>query len=224
MEPVAAGHAEHLQQTQLQHLDQSLAQQTGPRAQLAQLRIEADRARGLLDDTLTAVEEGAQTPSCSVLEVKAAAGEAAADAADLALRACGGSAFRKESPVERLFPRLTRGTGDGADDRRAATTSSGGPCAACRCSVMPHDGRCWARSRTTPKSSPSGTASGCGCAAQGLHFDYVLYSNYERQVEELIAGRHRLAWNSPLAWVRASRLARAAGCHRAPGHDARHRL
>ena len=38
-----------------------------------------------------------------MLEVKAAAGEAAADAADLALRACGGAAFRKESVVERLF-------------------------------------------------------------------------------------------------------------------------
>ncbi|MDX6392785.1 MAG: hypothetical protein QOJ73_3848 [Streptosporangiaceae bacterium] len=46
---------------------------------------------------------------------------------------------------------------------------------------------------------------------QGLPFDYVLYSNYERQVEELVAGRIQLAWNSPLAWVRASRLAQAAG-------------
>src|ERR1035438_1639285 len=46
---------------------------------------------------------------------------------------------------------------------------------------------------------------------QGLAFDYVLYSNYERQVEELVAGRIQLAWNSPLAWVRASRLARVAG-------------
>ena len=46
---------------------------------------------------------------------------------------------------------------------------------------------------------------------QGLAFDYVLYSNYERQVEELVAGRIHLAWNSPLAWVRAVRLAQAAG-------------
>jgi phosphonate transport system substrate-binding protein len=46
---------------------------------------------------------------------------------------------------------------------------------------------------------------------QGLAFDYVLYSNYERQVEELVAGAIQLAWNSPLAWVRASRLARASG-------------
>ena len=46
---------------------------------------------------------------------------------------------------------------------------------------------------------------------QGLPFDYVLYSNYERQVEQLVGGAIQLAWNSPLAWVRASRLARVAG-------------
>jgi ABC-type phosphate/phosphonate transport system substrate-binding protein len=46
---------------------------------------------------------------------------------------------------------------------------------------------------------------------QGLDFDYVLYSNYERQVEDLVAGRVDVAWNSPLAWVRARRLAAARG-------------
>ena len=46
---------------------------------------------------------------------------------------------------------------------------------------------------------------------QGLPFDYLLYSNYERQVEDLVAGRIDVAWNSPLAWVRARRLAAAAG-------------
>jgi ABC-type phosphate/phosphonate transport system substrate-binding protein len=44
-----------------------------------------------------------------------------------------------------------------------------------------------------------------------LPFDYVLYSHYERQVEDLVAGRIHVAWNSPLAWVRALRLATAAG-------------
>lgn len=44
---------------------------------------------------------------------------------------------------------------------------------------------------------------------QDLDFDYVLYSHYERQVEDLVAGRIDLAWNSPLAWVRARRLAAA---------------
>jgi phosphonate transport system substrate-binding protein len=44
-----------------------------------------------------------------------------------------------------------------------------------------------------------------------LAFDYVLYSNYERQVEDLVAGRVDAAWNSPLAWIRAHRLAAAQG-------------
>lgn len=44
-----------------------------------------------------------------------------------------------------------------------------------------------------------------------LAFDYVLYSNYERQVDDLVAGRIHAAWNSPLAWVRARRLGEAAG-------------
>lgn len=46
---------------------------------------------------------------------------------------------------------------------------------------------------------------------QGFPFDYVLYSHYERQVEELLDGRIHVAWNSPLAWVRARRLARSRG-------------
>ena len=48
-------------------------------------------------------------------------------------------------------------------------------------------------------------------AEQGFAFDYVLYSNYERQVDDLLAGRIDVAWNSPLAWVRSRRLADAAG-------------
>ncbi len=48
-------------------------------------------------------------------------------------------------------------------------------------------------------------------ADQGLDVDYVLYSHYERQVEELLAGAVDVAWNSPLAWVRTRRLAEAAG-------------
>jgi phosphonate transport system substrate-binding protein len=46
---------------------------------------------------------------------------------------------------------------------------------------------------------------------RGLPFDYVLYSNYERQVESHLAGHLHVAWNSPLAWVRTRRLAAARG-------------
>jgi len=44
-----------------------------------------------------------------------------------------------------------------------------------------------------------------------FEFDYVLYSNYERQVEAQFDGSIAIAWNSPLAWVRADRMARARG-------------
>jgi phosphonate transport system substrate-binding protein len=46
---------------------------------------------------------------------------------------------------------------------------------------------------------------------RGLDFDYLLYSHYERQAEDLVNGRIDAAWNSPLAWIRARRLADAAG-------------
>jgi phosphonate transport system substrate-binding protein len=45
----------------------------------------------------------------------------------------------------------------------------------------------------------------------GLPFDVVLFTNYERQVEALMASHITVAWNSPLAWVRTRRLAEAAG-------------
>lgn len=48
-------------------------------------------------------------------------------------------------------------------------------------------------------------------ATRGLGFDYVLYSNYERQVEAHFAGHFDVAWNSPLAWLEAERLASARG-------------
>ncbi len=51
--------------------------------------------------------------------------------------------------------------------------------------------------------------------SRGLEFDYVLYSNYERQVEALVAGEISVAWNSPLAWARAHRLAGTAFGHAA---------
>ncbi|MGB6941346.1 MAG: phosphate/phosphite/phosphonate ABC transporter substrate-binding protein [Bryobacteraceae bacterium] len=47
--------------------------------------------------------------------------------------------------------------------------------------------------------------------SHGLEFDYVLYTNYERQVEALLAGHIDVAWNSPLAWLQAERIAGQLG-------------
>lgn len=48
-------------------------------------------------------------------------------------------------------------------------------------------------------------------AAQNFAFDYILYSNYESQVEGHLAGHCHVAWNSPLAWIEAERLAKRRG-------------
>ncbi|HTJ42774.1 MAG TPA: PhnD/SsuA/transferrin family substrate-binding protein [Kofleriaceae bacterium] len=43
---------------------------------------------------------------------------------------------------------------------------------------------------------------------RGLPFDYVLFSNYEAQVDAHLRGVVDAAWNSPLAWVQTVRAAR----------------
>lgn len=45
----------------------------------------------------------------------------------------------------------------------------------------------------------------------GLDFDYVLFSNYEHQVEAHFLGVIQAAWNSPLAWIESELLAKALG-------------
>ena len=44
-----------------------------------------------------------------------------------------------------------------------------------------------------------------------LPFDYVLFSNYERQVEAHVRGHIDVAWNSPLAWLQTERVAARLG-------------
>ena len=40
---------------------------------------------------------------------------------------------------------------------------------------------------------------------QGVPMDFALFSNYERQVEELLAGHIGIAWNTPLGHVRVQK-------------------
>ena len=48
-------------------------------------------------------------------------------------------------------------------------------------------------------------------AQHNFDFDYILYSNYERQVAGHFAGHFHVAWNSPLAWLQTERIAAQAG-------------
>jgi alkylation response protein AidB-like acyl-CoA dehydrogenase len=95
--------AAHVGGTVLEHLGQSLAEMPTVRSYVARMRIRTDMAAALLGDGLAALEEGRDDALLRVLEVKAAGGEAATEVTDLAMRVCGGAAFRREVGVERHF-------------------------------------------------------------------------------------------------------------------------
>lgn len=81
----------------------SLSELPTIRAYLARAQIRADQARALRDDTMAAIAGGRADTLLRVLEVKASAAEAALEVTDIAMRVCGGAAFRKDVGIERLF-------------------------------------------------------------------------------------------------------------------------
>jgi alkylation response protein AidB-like acyl-CoA dehydrogenase len=93
----------HVGQTRHLHLDSALADLPTIRAYLARARIKTDMAQALLGDTIAAIGAGRPDTMLRVLEVKAAAAETALEVTDIAMRVCGGAAFRKEAGIERLF-------------------------------------------------------------------------------------------------------------------------
>jgi alkylation response protein AidB-like acyl-CoA dehydrogenase len=103
MEAATAKAATHVARTKLEHVGQSLADLPTIRAYLSRMRIRTDMCRALLTDTLAALEAGSENATLRILEVKAAAGEASTEVTELAMRVCGGAAFRKEIGVERHF-------------------------------------------------------------------------------------------------------------------------
>jgi alkylation response protein AidB-like acyl-CoA dehydrogenase len=103
METATTRAASHVSSAKLEHLAQSIADLPTVRAYLARMRIKTDMAHTLLLDTLDAIECSRDDAQLRVLEVKAATGEASTEVTDLAMRVCGGAAFRKEVGVERHF-------------------------------------------------------------------------------------------------------------------------
>lgn len=103
MEAATAATAAHVSGARFEHLDSSLADLPTIRAYIARMRIKTDMCRALLNDTLAAMASGDPATMLKVLEAKAAAGETATEVTDLAMRVCGGAAYRQEVGVERNF-------------------------------------------------------------------------------------------------------------------------
>jgi len=102
--------AKHAGGTTFQHTDSALRELPTVRAYIARMQIKTDMVRALLSDMLTAIETGREDAQLRVLEIKAAAGETATEVCDLAMRVCGGAAFRRDVGVERIFRDARAGT------------------------------------------------------------------------------------------------------------------
>jgi len=103
MEAATTKAAAHAGGTRFEHLDQTLADLPTIRAYVARMRTKTDMARALMLDAVLAAESGREDAMLRILESKAAAGETSTEVTDLAMRVCGGAAFRKEVGVERHF-------------------------------------------------------------------------------------------------------------------------
>ena len=103
MEAATRKAAEHVAGTKFEHIGSGLSDLPTVRAFIARMQIKTDMVRALLLDTLDAVEKGRADAMLRVLEIKAAAGETSTEVTDLAMRVCGGAAFRKDVGVERHF-------------------------------------------------------------------------------------------------------------------------
>jgi alkylation response protein AidB-like acyl-CoA dehydrogenase len=103
MEASSQRTAAHASGTRFEHTGSALAELPTIRAYVARMRIATDMARCLLLDAAAAIEGGREDTMLRVLECKAAAAEAATEVTELAMRVCGGAAFRKDVGVERTF-------------------------------------------------------------------------------------------------------------------------
>jgi len=95
--------AEHFQRTSFAHTGSALRDLPTLRARLADMSVRTEQARALLRHALDQIESPSDETALFVLETRLASIEAAVDVTDLAMKACGGAAFSRQLPVERLF-------------------------------------------------------------------------------------------------------------------------
>jgi alkylation response protein AidB-like acyl-CoA dehydrogenase len=98
-----AATAGHLSNARFEHTGESLRDLPALRARLATMSVRTEQARALLGHTLAEMERPTPATPLYVLQTRLASIEAALEVTDLAMRACGGAAFSRHLPIERLF-------------------------------------------------------------------------------------------------------------------------
>jgi alkylation response protein AidB-like acyl-CoA dehydrogenase len=95
--------SQHLANTGFEHLGQKLRDLPNLRASLAQMSARTEQARALLAYTVGEMERPSETTPLFVLQSRLASLQAAVEVTDLAMKACGGAAFSRQVPLERVF-------------------------------------------------------------------------------------------------------------------------
>jgi alkylation response protein AidB-like acyl-CoA dehydrogenase len=103
MEAATAKTIAHVSGTRFEHTGRSLAELPTVRANVARMEVKTRQVAALIGETLESLRLGDPDAQLQVLAVKAAAGEAVTEVTDLAMRVCGGAAFRRELGIERRF-------------------------------------------------------------------------------------------------------------------------
>lgn len=97
------GTAKHLTESGFAHDGSKLRDLPNLRARLAEMSVRTEQSRSLLGHTLDQIENPSEVTPLFVLQSRLAALQAAVDVTDLAMKTCGGAAFSKHLPLERLF-------------------------------------------------------------------------------------------------------------------------
>jgi len=95
--------AEHFRRTSFAHTGSGLRDLPTLRARLAEMSLRTEQARALLGSAISQIEAPSDATELFVLQARLASIEAAIDVTDLAMKACGGAAFSRQLPIERLF-------------------------------------------------------------------------------------------------------------------------
>ena len=95
--------AKHLCETGFEHTGTKLRDLPNLRARLADMSVATELARSLLARTVGAMEKPTDETMLLVLSTRKASLEAAVEVTDLGMKACGGAAFSKHLPLERVF-------------------------------------------------------------------------------------------------------------------------
>jgi len=95
--------AKHLSEAGFEHLGSKLRDLPTLRARLAQMSVRTEQSRALLARTVASMTNPAPDTPLLVLLARLSSMQAAVDVTDDAMKACGGAAFSKHLPLERVF-------------------------------------------------------------------------------------------------------------------------